>query len=650
MNDNEVTNVILNELESSAGMNNVLHKSVRIGPKSMELNSLNANSVTSSSVTWKINSSDNQLLSRRIICEFPVSVVIDSGTNANKLRNFFLSPRSDCLSRIMNSVLVNVNGSSITSQPAQFCEAVQFFTKESEHYHNGGVLSSTPVVPDILYSDNLIEYVGLSSRTPDTYNDLRNYHMRQYSYDQAYPSRASVSPFAKVGSTTSGHTGSRSVGLTYFIRCALKNPIFSSVASECLANVKDMEIQIQFDSARFKEKLIQACIPYSATNAALFQLGNGNITVGIGRLNKYVADNTTEVYSINAPVVTDFRLFYYTIQPSMIDQIPETQILAAENIVRYAHQVGTIGTLSSVNVHHPEISLNQVPSLLLLSCVPDDSSRSVFRSDYHAAVKEISAFINGRTYTYNLMTPQDLYYMSCENGLKSTFQSFDVWNSVASGNGLPINTLGTLTEVDAIAFATGTVDNTPTSAITDKLIGCGSPIAFRLSKMGGEFKENLIEPFRISFRYTATNTTDTNLSFVSQIHAVMAQSLVIQRGAPIRSLEGVSQEEFAQALSNGSYVTVGMNKEDEMEAFLGGGFTSSFRDISKQFLRFLNNSNSVLQSAAQIYPDRIPSNYAREAQRATELANSVNTAFNGSGILGGSMSRMDKLRASGLLR
>ena len=651
MNDNEITNVVLNELESSASVNNMLSKHVRIGPKSVELNSLTASSVTTSSVTWKITSSDNQLLSRRIICEFPVSVVVNSGDDNNKLRHYFLNPRADCLHRIFQSVLVNVNGSSVTSLPNQFCEEVQFYTRESDHYHHGGVLSSTPVVPDILFSNELIEYQG--TVTPDNYDDLRNYHFRSRSYDQAYPSRLSNIQFQKVGETRTGHTGDRCSGLTFFVRAAIKNPVFSSVASECLANVKDMEISIVFDSSRFKEKLIQACMPYSATNAALFQLTTANISVGIGRLDSYDrAGSSVKVYSLAPPVITDFRLFYHTIQPSMIDQIPETQILPSEQIIRYSHQVGAINNNATVQVTHPEITTSVVPNLILLSCKPDDASLSVFRSDYHAALKDITAIVNGRTYVYTLMTPKDLYYMCCENGLKSTFQSFDVWNTSASGNGLSLNVNGILDTVTAEPFVTGDVTNAPKSAVLNKLIGCGAPLAFKLSSnFGGEMKENLIEPFRLSFRYSATNTSGVNMSFQSNIHCVTAQTLIIGRSMPLRTLEGVSSEEFANALSSGSYVTVGMNKDDEMESFLGGGsFTSSFRDVGKQFLRFLANGNNILQAAAQIYPDRIPNQVSYEANRVAQLGNVLGQQLNmqGSGMLGGS--RLDMLRASGMIR
>jgi len=220
----EQVNVTLNQFESSGSISNTLMKNVEIGPQSVELNVLSASSATNSSISWKINTSDNLLLSRRMVIELPISYVLDGGLNTN-LRNYFISPRADCINRIITSCQVNCNGSSIVSNPADFCEVVQFYGRETQHFNNQGLLSQTPSVPDILFAQNLT-CNGTEAQYPDNLDsDLRNYHLRDENFSLGYPSRLASTPYFKLNNTAVDDTGARSSGVTFFSEMRFKKSL-----------------------------------------------------------------------------------------------------------------------------------------------------------------------------------------------------------------------------------------------------------------------------------------------------------------------------------------------------------------------------------------------------------------------------------------
>ena len=89
MSENEQINVNLNAFESSGSTSNMLMKNVEVSPESIELNVLSASSASQSSISWKVNASDNLLLSRRFVCEIPITYIVNAA-NTKTLRNFFV--------------------------------------------------------------------------------------------------------------------------------------------------------------------------------------------------------------------------------------------------------------------------------------------------------------------------------------------------------------------------------------------------------------------------------------------------------------------------------------------------------------------------------------------------------------------------------
>lgn len=603
----ETTTVSVSEYESAGSLSNGLVKNVKIAPRSIEKFEVNASSLSLSSASFKIPISDSLLLSRRIILEMPITLSLNAG--AEKLRHYYASPRADCLNRIITNCSVKLNGSSVVSRPADFCEVVQFFSRESQHLHHGSVLAESPNTPDILFSNEVSGYDGATNAVPDLVADLSHYHWRTTNFDLSYPSRASV-PFTKTGTTAANNTGTSASSLTFYVRYALKNPVFSMSPYEVLSNINDLEVNLTFNSSKFLEKLFFRPISY-----------------------KDAAGVLTEVLP-TASIATDaknVKLIGFTINPSLPDMIPQTSLIPATEFLNFDYPIqGTItaaGNTSISNVIHTSINVSQVPSMIFISCVPQENSLSSKMSDYCAPISNLSLQVNNRTYSYNLWTDKDYYEMNCRNGYKQLYQSFvSSKTSTAYGD--------TFFSFDGRA----------------KDIGTGAPLCFTCNDIGGELRSGVMEQFKLEVRYQMVNTTGVDLSFVSRVHLVMDQTLIIQKGSPVRILNGISPDEFNQAVSEGKFVTVGGDDRDETEVLLGGGISSMFRDAGRFLIRSLNVGNQLLQTAGQIYPETGLGQVAYETGRANQLAQSMNSQLNlGAGsMMGGS--RLDMLRASGVLR
>ena len=366
-------------------------------------------------------------------------------------------------------------------------------------------------------------------------------------------------------------------------------------------------------------------VPYHHNGGAPAAIPDANVQAQIGTLTAAgVAPNQLYNFQLNA---SDFKLIGMVINPSIQD-IPELSIVPSQSWTTFDYPIsGAVADNADTNIVHTSINLSQVPSYIFISCVPQETSLSSRRPDYHCPIKNLNIQINNRTYPFELWTERDFYQMNCENGYKQMFQSFNSAKTSKYGD------------------ITG-------AYIGTRRIGVGAPLCFRLaSNFGGELKESLNENFRLEVRYTATNTAGLGLNLVSRINVVLDSVFLLQRGTGLRQLNGVSKEEFADALSRGSYVTLGMdNDKDEQGELMGGAnFSNMFRDAGRMLIRGLNVGNQILQTAGQIYPETGVGQVGYEVGRANALAQALNQNLNlGAGMIGGS--RLDMLRASGVLR
>jgi len=609
----ETTTVSVSEYESAGSLSNGLVKNVKIAPRSVERFEKTCDSLSLNSASFKIPISDNLLLSRRIILEMPITLTVNAG--AEHIRHFYASPRADCLNRIITNCNVKVNGSSIVSRPSDFCEIVHLFSRESQHLHHGSVLAESPNCADILFANDVTGYDGTTNAVPDLTADLSHYHWRSTNFDLAYPSRASV-PFTKVGATAADNTGASVSTLTFFVRYALKNPVFSMSPYEVLSNVQDLEVNLTFNSSQFLKKLFFHPRIYQHTGLTELDpaplVGNPAVSASIG----------TDAGKV--------KLIGFTINPSMPDMIPQLSLIPSSEFINFDYPVpGEVANNGDIDVLHTSINVSQVPSMIFVSCVIQDSKLSSKMSDYFAPIRDLTLQVNNRTYSYNQWTEKDFYEMNCKNGYKQLYQSFVSAKTT--------NNYGN---------STGTFDG------RTKDIGIGAPLCFTCNDIGGELRSGLMEQFKLEVRFKSINTTGVDaMKFVSRVHLLMDQTLIIQKGSPVRVLNGISPEEFNQAVSQGKFVTLGGDERDETEELLGGSrsISSVFRDAGRFLIRSLNVGNQILQTAGQIYPETGVGQVGYEVGRANALAQALNQNLNlGAGMIGGS--RLDMLRASGVLR
>jgi hypothetical protein len=235
---------------------------------------------------------------------------------------------------------------------------------------------------------------------------------------------------------------------------------------------------------------------------------------------------------------SEFKLLGMVISPSNQD-IPELQLVPGQSWLNFDYPIGAVDDTKTSNVVHQNIVLSQVPSYLFISCIPQESSLDMRRSDYFTPISNLNVQINNRTYPFELWTERDFYQMNCENGYKGTFSTFNSSRVTKYGD-----TTGAYQQV---------YNATTNTWNKSRKIGTGAPLCFRLaSNFGGELKESLTENFRVEIRYTCTNTSGVNLNLVSRINVVQDTVFISQRGSGIRQLNGVSKEEFADAINKGS--------------------------------------------------------------------------------------------------
>jgi hypothetical protein len=601
----ESVNVSVSRYESAASSSNGIVKTVSISPKTVERWEKQADSLSLNSATFKIPVSANMLYSRRIILEMPVSL---TATGTTKLKHFYACPRADALNRIIANCSIRANGGTVVSSPGQFCEVVGFFNREASDFHNSGLLSSTPAVPDIVFGRDVTGYDG-GADTPDNTDNLRDYHWRSRSYDQSYSSRASVCNFTKTGVTAAkaSDTGDLTSTLKFVLRCALKNPVLSSSSYETLSNLNDLEVTLNFMSASFLKKLF--------FRPEIYQHPAGP------------TDLVTNVTATISQDVSEVKLIGFAIQPTLLDMIPSVSLLPANEFLVFDQAISTVQDFATDgkvhDITHSNLSLSQVPSLIMLSVVPAESALSDKMSDYYCPIDNVTLNINDRSFVFNQYKARDFYALACANGYKSTFKTYD----------------SSRTE-------TGTFNANSFE------MGIGGPVVWACENIGNELKPGLLESFKAEFRYKFRNTTGVAMAFTSRVTFVMDQTIVLSRSSPLRILNGIDQAEFNNAVAEGSYVTLGNANENEQDLLLGGSISSMFREASRMFIRGLNLGTQVLNTASALYPE-IPGKYAQEFNRANALSQQLNRDLNlGGSMLAGAnnMSRIDLMRAQGLIR
>ena len=627
--------VYTNEFESSASAANELVHKIRVGSNSVERFEKTSDSLSSTTASFRLPVSENLLLSRRIVLEVPIRYTVKASANTTNLANLQVVPRADCMNRLITNCNVRINGSSFVSSPTLFCESVQFYSKDSKSLHSGSCLAVSPNTPDLKFGHAIVKpsVAGeFDAGTPAgvTAGDLAAYHFKKESYSQMWPSRATIQPYEEVtnanidgttgsftvNTTTDGVAGPSYIQLTYLVRYVLKNPILSHSPFECLTNVQEMQIDLTFDAANILKKLFfrHALRLSDSTGPTDYP----DAIIAAGQLGAETAEIVQETSKV--------KLIGYTVSPSNPDQIPESFVAPATEFLVYDYSLGNINAGASADERiHTAINVNQVPSAIMLQVVPEDVSKSVKTSDYFALMSNIQLVINNRTYSFQNYKQQDWYNICSNNGYKGRFEHFD-----SSPKLLLRSQQG----------------RTPS-------VGVGAPIMLVPSRdLGGSLAEGTIMPFKMEVRFNAKNTSSIAMNFISRVILVMDQKVRITRGMPCTIENGISAQDYAQALAAGNLFGTSEDMEADYDDILGGGraISSYFRDVGKVGLRSLDVASKVLSAANQVFPEA-------NLGRASDLVNRTNQLATQSGLrdmvgaamLGGG-SRYEQLRGMGVLK
>jgi len=131
----------------------------------------------------------------------------------------------------------------------------------------------------------------------------------------------------------------------------------------------------------------------------------------------------------------------------------------------------------------------------------------------------------------------------------------------------------------------------------------------------------------------------------------MDQKVRITRGMPCTIENGISAQDYAQALAAGNVFGTSEDMEADYDDILGGGraISSYFRDVGKVGLRSLDVASKVLSAANQVFPEANLGRAADLVNRTNQLATSSGLRdMVGAGMLGGS--RYEQLRGMGVLK
>jgi len=630
--------VYTNEFESSASAANELVHKIRMGSNSVERFEKTSDSLSATTASFRLPVSENLLLSRRIVLEVPIRYTVRALNNTTNFANLQVVPRADCMNRLITNCNVRINGSSFVSAPNLFCESVQFYSKDSKSLHNGSCLAVSPNTPDLKFGHAIIkpsiegEFDAGSAAVSATacVGDLAAYHFKKEGYSQMWPSRATLQPSEEVSkanadgtgadtaTSLAGATGPSFIQLTYLVRYVLKNPILSHSPFECLTNVQEMQIDLTFDSANILHKLFFR----HAIKA------NDGADIPDAVVPTHLTSETAEVVQDAARV----KLIGYTVSPSNPDQIPESFVAPATEFLVYDYSIGALQKdAKQTGKIHTAINVNQVPSAIMLQVIPEDVNKSVKTSDYFALMSNIQIVINNRTYSFQNYNQQDWYNICSNNGYKGRFEHFDATAKPAL-----------LTQQSRV-----------------RSVGVGAPILLVPSRdLGGSLAEGTIMPFKMEVRYDVTNTSSIPLlngtdvpKFISRVILVMDQKVRITRGMPCTIENGISAQDYAQALAAGNVFGTSEDFEADYDDILGGGraISSYFRDMGKYGLRSLDVASKVLSAANQVFPEANLGRASDLVNRTNQLATSSGLRdMVGAGMLGGS--RYEQMRGMGVLK
>lgn len=303
--------------------------------------------------------------------------------------------------------------------------------------------------------------------------------------------------------------------------------------------------------------------------------------------------------------------------PSLDIALPPRNVLPYLEYARYIQTIGTLGAGSTGTYASSTITLPQIPDMLIIYAKPYGSSAySPQQGDYYFPIDQISVNFDNFAGLLSSHTPQQLYRMAVQNGLK---MDWNTWN----GSGRVVNN------------ATTPLDST-TQANNVNLVG-----GFLVLKMGKDITlqagqaPSVVGNYTLQFNYRVRNSQNVARDAQLYVIAVNSGFFETQSGSS-RIIKGVLTEQDVI-----SAPVAPMASRSSLERYVGGSWFGKLGTALNKAKELLKNPavrDAVKGVARSIGGEKV--------RGAVDFAERMGFGATGAGRTGGrkaSKARLDAL-------
>lgn len=346
---------------------------------------------SSNQITWNIDTNNaSTAICRDVKVKIQFKVVIDAIANAQGTPvsiGLYDAPRAFPLAKVTSSMQLRLNGATLTQENYRLVDALTRLNVTDEEYK--ALVSTTPTCQDY-YS-----WYGQADSTGEG---------------------GSKNPLLKAGgmdSTFEPRGGWKIISLV--------NPVVGQ------GNPGRAEIVFEVSETL----LLSPMSVYHDDRAALIGLINFGVTISftdsLARVWSHSdSPNASTITAITATVNTPPTLLYTSIQPSVLDNIPERAIYSYSR-VQYVPWTGIPPCASgaSVTTTSNNIVVGQVPRRIIVWMTQTDGTKSVTSSDTFFRIDSVNITWGNLNGILTQATTEQLYNISREAGYEC---SFNAWN------------------------------------------------------------------------------------------------------------------------------------------------------------------------------------------------------------------------------
>jgi hypothetical protein len=147
----------------------------------------------------------------------------------------------------------------------------------------------------------------------------------------------------------------------------------------------------------------------------------------LGDLSRLWSHASTGLTFTAAPTVSFYsapQLLFNYITPQDIPPMPSASIYSYKVIDRFPTNYGNINAGASTTISSTNIQLNSIPEVVWIFARGTNSSRSYLTSDAFLKINSISLNFQNQSGLLSSASAQDLYRMSCDNGLEMSWPQY----------------------------------------------------------------------------------------------------------------------------------------------------------------------------------------------------------------------------------